>query len=215
MEYKNKEKSKWGIEEKETIKILDRIRLKGEILNLAAGDGRFNTRLLNMADKVTSVDINVGELKELEKSCPNNLKSKLSIKCMDITKRFLFEENTFDAVFCTGTLHLFNIETIEFILNEMKRVLKKNGKILLNFATDISRLDCNGNPVIFEKEGNYTMEEAIKFFKNKFTDFSINIEKATFAEEQLEEGAGYQSISGNFLIISGESRIQMLETQER
>ena len=85
----------------------------------------------------------------------------------------------------------------------------------MDFATDISRLDCNGNPVIFDNEGNYTMEEAIKLFKNNFKDFSINIEKATFAEEELEESAGYQSISGNFLIISGESRIQMLETEER
>ncbi len=34
--------SKWGSEEKETIEAIEKIGFKGKILNIAAGDGRFN-----------------------------------------------------------------------------------------------------------------------------------------------------------------------------
>ena len=122
--------SKWGREETETVEALNKIGFKGKILNVAAGDGRFNEKLLELADEVIAVDRDENELKELEKRCPPNLKSKLITQCMDITKKFPFEANTFDGIFCTGTLHLFNIEIIEGILREIKRVLKNNGKIL-------------------------------------------------------------------------------------
>lgn len=206
--------SKWGEEEKETIQAIEKNGFKGKVLNIAAGDGRFNEKLLELADEVVAVDINEEELKELEEKCPKDLKSKLKTKYMDITKRFPFEENTFDGVFCTGTLHLFDAETIKTILNEIKRVLKNNGKILLDFATDISRLDSNNNPVTFNNEGNYTVEQAIKLFENNLKSFIINIEVASFKEENLEESTGYKFIEGKFLVISGESRYKILEVEE-
>lgn len=206
--------SKWGEEEKETIQAIEKIAFKGRILNIAAGDGRFNEELLKLADEVVAVDINEEELKELEEKCPKELKDKLNIKSMDITKRFPFEENTFDGIFCTGTLHLFDVETIKTILKEIKRILKNNGKILLDFATDISRLDSNNNLVVFDNEGNYTVEQAIKLFENNLKNFIINIEVASFKEENLEERTGYNSIDGKFLIISGESRIRIDEIEE-
>ncbi len=205
--------SKWGIEEKETIKAIEDIGFKGKILNIAAGDGRFNERLLKLADEVVATDINEKELKELEEECPKELKNKLKIKCMDITEKFPFEQNTFDGIFCTGTLHLFDIQTIKTILNEIERVVKNGGKILLDFATDISRLDFNNNPVVFDNEGNYTTEQSIKLFETNLKKFVINIERASFKEENLDKSAGYQSIVGNFLIISGESRDKMFETE--
>lgn len=205
--------SKWGEEEKETIKAIEEIGFKGKVLNIAAGDGRFNEKLLKLADEVVAVDINEKELKELEEKCPKELKNKLNIRCMDITKKFPFEQNTFDGIFCTGTLHLFDIQAIKAILSEIKRVLKNNGKILLDFATDISRLDFNNNPVTFNNEGNYTMEQGIKLFQDTLKDFTIDIEKASFKEENLDKSAGYRVIEGKFLIISGKYRDKILEIE--
>ncbi len=71
--------------------------------------------ILNLSDKVVTVDIDKEELKELEELeiiVPKNLKNKLEISCIDITKKFPFEKNTFDGVFCTGTLHLFDEDII-------------------------------------------------------------------------------------------------------
>lgn len=195
--------SKWGTEEQATIDKIKEIDFKGKILNLAAGDGRFNEMILNLADKVVAVDIDKEELKELENNCPKNLKNKLEISCIDITKKLPFEQNTFDGVFCTGTLHLFDEDIINNILLEIERVLKHKGKILFDFATDILRFDANNKQIIFNGEGNYKTEEAIKLFQRKLKNFTFNIEKNEFKEENLDSKAGYKFIKGNFLIISG------------
>ena len=198
--------SKWGIEEKETIEAINNIGFSGNILNIAAGDGRFNNRLLELSDSVTAIDIDNSELESLEKNCPKDLLDKLYTKAVDITQKLPFLDETFDGVFCTGTLHLFDRDTIIKILQEIKRVLKTKGKIVLDFATDIKRLDKNQNQVVFEGEGNYTTDEAVSLFEEQLKEFSLNIEVATFMEENLEDDAGYNYISGNFLIISGIAR---------
>ena len=143
--------SKWGIEEKETLEAIDKIKFNGNILNLACGDGRFNHKLLEIASHVVAVDYDMNELQLLEKACPNKLKNKLSTKKVDICSRLPFSNGIFDGVFCTGTLHLFEKEKVTQILNEIKRVLKNNGKIVLDFATDIERFNQKGEIFLFFK----------------------------------------------------------------
>lgn len=195
--------SKWGIEEIETVEAINKVGFSGNILNIAAGDGRFNNKLLELANIVTAIDIDSIELQQLKNNCRDDLKNRLFIEIVDITKKLPFDDNTFDGVFCTGTLHLFDIETIKDILKEIKRILKSNGKMVLDFATDITRLDKEKNKKILGNEGNYTLKEAIKLFQDEFKEFKLNIETSKFKEEGLDESAGYDSICGNFLIISG------------
>lgn len=190
----------WGIEEPETLSAINKVGFQGKILNLAAGDGRFNNELLELANRVIAVDIDPNELAKLKSNCNSNFKNKLSTQTLDITKKLPFVDKTIDGVFCTGTLHLFNVETIKMILEEIKRVLKIDGKIVIDFATDIIRLAKDGQKVIYDN--NYTLEDATNLFKNEFKDYSISIEISTFEEKDLEDGAGYKSIKGNFLIIS-------------
>lgn len=194
--------SKWGIEEKETLDAMKKINFKGYILNVAAGDGRFNNMLLKSAEKVIAIDISDVELTLLKDSCEEDLKPKLQTKIADINKPLPFKDETFDGIFCTGTLHLFKKEMIINILHEMKRVLKRNGKIILDFATDIRRIDKNGNFIVFENEGNYHTNEATKFFKDQLSDFDLDIQISTFTENNLDISAGYNFITGSFLVIS-------------
>lgn len=198
-----KDISKWGAEEKETIEAINDIGFSGSVLNIAAGDGRFNDRLLELSQKVTAIDIDNSELKYLKKNCPESLACKLHTKVVDITQKFPFRDATFDGAFCTGTLHLFGKETIAKILHEIKRVLKPGGRMVLDFATDIKRLDRNQKQVVFAGEGNYTTDEAMLLFQEQLQDFSWNMRIATFAEETSENDTGYDYISGEFLIISG------------
>ena len=194
--------SKWGIEEKETLDAINEIGLSGNILDVAAGDGRFINELLKLSQSVTAIDTYKEELDCLKNNCFKEYSNKLNIEIVDITKAFPYEDNLFDGIFCTGTLHLFNKDKIGFIVKEIERCLKKNGKIVLDFATDIKRYDKNGKEVIFEGEGCYSSEEAILLFKKLLNDFSFSIKESTFSEDNLDE-AGYNSIRGNFLIISG------------
>lgn len=196
--------SKWGIEEQETLNTINKIGLNGNILNVAAGDGRFNNVLLKASDSVTAVDIDESDLNILINNCPLELRNKLDTKVVDITKPFPFNDEEFDCIFCTGTLHLFQKYMVVKILKEMNRVLKKKGKIFLDFATDIKRLDKAGKKVIFKDEGSYSVETAKDMFNKELKDFDINIEVASFREENLEdEEIDYQFIDGKFLILNG------------
>ncbi len=198
--------SKWGVEEKETLAVIEKMELSGDILNMAAGDGRFNNKLLEVANSVMAVDKDATELEVLKNNCPVELKRKLDTKKLDITDLLPFDDDKFDGVFCTGTLHLFEPAIVIEILQEIKRVLKKKGKIILDFATNLKRFDKNGNKVVFASEGSYSTDEAIELFNRALEDFSLNIEVATFEEEDLDESAGYQYIKGEFLIVSGRKK---------
>lgn len=195
--------SKWGIEEKETLDAIKKMNMQGTILNLAAGDGRFNNYLLEYADKVIAVDKSASELEILKDNCPQHLNNKLETQVVDVTEKIPFADSTFDGIFCTGTLHLFKKEITANIIDEIKRLLKNGGKIILDFATDIKRLDKDNNPIIFKEEGSYTTEEAITFFKEQLIDFDIDIQVYTFREENLDDDTGYKFITGSFLVISG------------
>ena len=189
--------SKWGNEETETLEVINNAGFLGNVLDVAAGDGRFLNKLLSNSNYVTAVDIDKNELETLRDNCPKEYLNKLKLDVIDITKRFPYQENTFDTIFCTGTLHLFDKKTISSILKEMIRCLKSNGVLIIDFATDIKRLDNNGKEVIFEGEGSYSTEEAISLFNELLNDLSLNIQVATFKEDNLDE-TGYNSITGNF-----------------
>ena len=118
--------SKQGIEEKETLDAINEIGLSSNVLDIAAGDGRFINKLLKLAQSVTAIDIDKKELDFLKNNCPKEYSNKLNIEIVDITKPFPYENNLFDGIFCTGTLHLFNKDTIGFIIKEIERCLKKN-----------------------------------------------------------------------------------------
>ncbi len=194
--------SKWGKEEKETLEAIENIQFSGNVLNVASGDGRFIISLLREAEKVLAIDNNDLDLEILKNNCPRGLQNKLYIKNVDITKPFPFDNETFEGVFCTGTLHLFHKEIIIQILEEMKRVLKPNGKLLFDFATDIYRTDKNGVKVSFKEEGNYTIEEAMILLEEQFKDWKLKKEVAHFIEENADSSTGYQTIKGKFIIIS-------------
>ena len=100
--------------EDELIKI-EKIRYAISELMLKPTISNKKVCIINDADCMNSSSQNA-LLKVLEESCPNYLANKLSTKVVDITKKFPFDDSNFDGVFCTGTLHLFEKETILKIL---------------------------------------------------------------------------------------------------
>ncbi len=134
----------WGLDDKDTKQLLKKIEIHGKWLNLAAGDGRYNLNLLEKADFVVAGDIDESAISKLWHNTPEEYKAKLDTKAFNITKKFPFEDNSFEGIFCTGTLHLFPKEVLQKIISEIDRILKPNGKVIIDFATDIKRIYHSG-----------------------------------------------------------------------
>jgi SAM-dependent methyltransferase len=134
--------SQWGHEETETKERIVSLGFYGTILNVMAGDGRFNNDLLQLeeVEKIIAVDNDQNELDKLIANCPSELQYKLSTKVIDVLVKFPFEKNAFDGVFCTGALHLFDVQSLTQIIAQIDEVMKVGGKLLIDFATDIKRV---------------------------------------------------------------------------
>jgi len=121
--------------EEEVVRFLSMFKKKNiKILDLASGSGKNTFAAIDKGFKVYCVDYSKSgldlTLKKVKKK--NNCK----IYCLDITKNKLpFTNNFFDGIIATQVLdHVFK-EDVDFIISEMKRVLKKNGKLLLNLMS--------------------------------------------------------------------------------
>jgi SAM-dependent methyltransferase len=202
-------KSIWGAGDPETLQVLKKLvsekKLFGKWLHFAAGDGRYNNLLLHEVKKVIATDIDKGALEKLQKTTPEDLSSKLSIKVQNITKPFPFNDRTFNGVFNTGTLHLFPQNLLEAILGETYRVLITNGLFIFDFATDVKRIKEDGtfigrSDVAYSKLLTRKLLSILlkKYgFKSQFIECSVLPEKIT-------SGDGTYTFSCNYWLVIAE-----------
>lgn len=199
---KTPDSSVWGTEEETTLEILKATNIRGDWLNLCAGDGRFNNRLLTKADKVIAADIDSSALEKLIRITPKDLKNKLEIKIMNVVEPFPFEDESFDGIFCVGTLHLFPRDIFKKILNEMSRVLKSGGMIIIDFAADIKRTFSDGKLWIVENEPNYSLSEAQEFLAESFKDFQTKMEFGKSEPEVVNLNDKTYTFTCNFVVLT-------------
>ena len=191
----------WGTGDKDTLRLLKKIEIFGKWLNLAAGDGRYNLSLLKKADFVVASDIDASALSKLWQDTPETYKSKLETKVFDITKKFPFEDNSFDGVFCTGVLHLFPNEILQKIISEIDRVLRPEGRVIIDFAADIKRVSPDGKLIIFGNEPRYTLGEAGITLKNLFRNYKMKIHESEVQEEDFTQASPPYKFSCKFLLL--------------
>jgi ubiquinone/menaquinone biosynthesis C-methylase UbiE len=165
----------WGTEEESTKTLLKKTKLTGKWLNLCAGDGRFNNLLLSKADTVIAADIDKSALKKLVRVTPKNLVDKLKIRVVNVVDHFPFSDQSFNGIFCVGTLHLFPEPVLEKIFQEMDRILKPGGLIIIDYAADIKRELPSGKLWVVKNEPNTTIEHAEDFLREVFCDYTIDI----------------------------------------
>jgi len=198
---KTPDSSVWGTEEDITAEILNNSGITGKWLNLCAGDGRFNNRLLSKADKVIAVDIDPNALKKLVRITPAELKSKLETKIINVVEPFPFEKESFDGIFCVGTLHLFPKEIFQKILSEMSKVLKPGGKIIIDFAANIKRTYPDGSLWVVENEPNYSLEETKKLLVDCFKDYKTRMEFGKSEPEDVTLNDKTYSFTCDFIVL--------------
>jgi SAM-dependent methyltransferase len=190
----------WGQGDKETLKILRKTEIKGDWLNLASGDGRYNKVLLEKADSVLASDIDKSALSKLWHTTPEKYLAKLKIKKFDISKKFPVENESFDGIFCTGVLHLFPKEVLQNIVSEMDRVLKPKGKLIIDFSADISRTSQNGKAVTFGRGLLYNLEEARGMLKALFRNYKVRMQDSKVVEDFEGANPPY-TLTCNFVIL--------------
>lgn len=195
----------WGTGDKDTLKLLKKIEIRGKWLNLAAGDGRYNLNLLKKADFVVASDIDASALSKLWHNTPEKYRTKLDTKVFDITKKFPFENNSFDGVFCTGTLHLFPKEILRKIFLEIDRVLKSNGRVIIDFATDIKRISPDGKLITFGNEPLYTLEEAKTTLKNLFKNYEVKMYESEVIGDFQKANSPY-TLNCKFIIVIADKK---------
>lgn len=194
--------SVWGPGDPDTIKFLKKAKIAGRWLNLAAGDGRYNLDLLKKADTVVASDIDRGALSKLWHLTPKEFRSKLKIKAFNILDKFPFRDKTFDGVFCTGTLHYFSSTILKSILSEIDRVLKPDGQIISDFATDIKRILPDGRLYIKKGTPQYKLAQTKTLIKNLFRNYNVQIIESEIPKEIVNKPDLSYKFSCKFLLIS-------------
>jgi ubiquinone/menaquinone biosynthesis C-methylase UbiE len=101
------------------------IKPTDKVLDVACGDGAFSDYL--PTDDITGIDnapTAIKYAKELQK------KGKYIVMDMENLE---FEPNTFDAITCSLSLFYFDESNIDKVLQEIKKVLKPNGKFIFSY----------------------------------------------------------------------------------
>ncbi len=108
------------------LRLLD-LKKTDKVLDLACGSGFFSRELAQAGAQVTGVDISA----ELIKLARENSKdfNNLEYFVANADKLANLENNYFDKIICV--LALQNIEKVKEVFAEVKRALKKNGKLYL------------------------------------------------------------------------------------
>jgi len=107
--------------------------LSGSVLEIGTGKGRFLVELARHAESVTTVDISAEEQQcaRLNARC-HKVENKIQFVLQDAA-RLPWPDHTFDAVVTMNAMH--HIAHFTQVLEEMLRVLKPGGKLLLSDFT--------------------------------------------------------------------------------
>ena len=101
-----------------------------EILDLGCGIGADTLYLIKKGFHVLSCDFSNEALKSIRENIPNS-----KTRYLDMQEIFSFENESYSVIIADLSLHYFDHVTTIHIMNEIKRILKKNGILLARVAS--------------------------------------------------------------------------------
>ncbi len=121
-----------------------------KLLDIGCGTGSLSIELFGLFDKISAIDTNKQMLESAKKKAAEKNIDFINIGMLDIENSFT--ENSFDIISCFGNtiVHLPSIEAIELFFENIKAVLKPDGKFLCQIINYDNVLDNNlkGLPTI-------------------------------------------------------------------
>lgn len=121
-----------GIKDMQIVKNeLINIKNLGKVLELACGNGAYTNVIINNAKSIVATDIS----KDMVKASKIRFKDYKNIKVEKADSlNLVYKDESFDTVFLANLLHI--VSDYEKVVEEVYRVLKPNGKIVvLDFTT--------------------------------------------------------------------------------
>ena len=161
-----------------------------KFLDLGCGTGADTLYLIERGYKVISADYS----KEAINNINLNIKGGEGI-LLDMNEKFCFEDNSFNIIIADICLHYFNEEKTNHIMNEIKRILKKNGILIARVSSVNDKFYGAGSGYEIEKRyydhGSYAQRYFNEDDLNKF--FGI-IGNFTFFEKPMTRDEAYYSM---------------------
>ena len=114
-----------------TLEILDSIADKNkDILELGCGAGQSSEKILLMGHKYVGIDISEQLISCAKERCKNYIESKKAkFFVQTVDESLPIKSNSQDIVLIIGMLQY--VDNLDFCFNEIKRILKKDGHILI------------------------------------------------------------------------------------
>lgn len=136
----------------------------GKILELGCGNGDLSIALNKKGFDVTACDLSSIALSNIKKKCPN-----LNVKQLNISLKMPFDDNMFDVVIADLSLHYFNFDTTIKITNELYRILKAGGQLIVR-VNSIKEFK-QGVGVVRIEENFYCFQDG--YYKRFFTQNDV------------------------------------------
>ena len=144
------------------------------VLDVATGTGSLAIDLSKSAEKVIGIDLSSKMLDVAEKKRKND---NLSFVLMDASC-MKFNDEEFDLVTISLGLHDMPLDIRTLVLKEVKRVLKRNGKLyILEYDLPQNPLGAVSSRLINTFESKYYLDFINSDFYNYLNTFGFKIEK--------------------------------------
>ena len=144
------------------------------VLDVATGTGSLAIDLSKSAEKVVGIDLSSKMLDVAEKKRKND---NLSFLLMDASN-MKFNDEEFDLVTISLGLHDMPLDIRTLVLKEVKRVLKRDGKLyILEYDVPQNPLGAVSSRLINTFESKYYLDFINSDFYNYLNTFGFKIEK--------------------------------------
>lgn len=171
---------------------IEYLPVKGQLLDLGAGQGQDSRFFASKGFRVTSTDFSDNALNISRQKTPADLKTNVTFQNLDLSQVFPFKDSSFDIIYSHLALHYFNEQTTKQIFSEIHRCLKKGGilAILLNSTTDPEygthqKLE----PDFFRFENGttkrYFSTQSIQIFTSHFTPLLLDNLGETYKDRRI------------------------------
>lgn len=109
---------------------------KTPILDLGCGSGNNTLYLINKNKKVIAADLSSNAITNIIKNFPEIYDTK----CFNMLDGFPFKDNSFEVIIADLSLHYFKKQDTEKIVKDLKRILCKNGYLIIrvNSINDVN-----------------------------------------------------------------------------